>query len=167
MAINNNKHQGSSSLNEEVGVLKRREIEAEVLGPLLRKIEQQLGRTKTRALLQETIIDIAKQQGAELASRSGNPTLGSFASLKEPWIRGGALEIDILDKSETEYSFNVTRCRYAEMYKKLGLEDLGSLLSCARDFNMATGFNKRIKLRRTQTIMDGASHCDFRYTIKN
>ena len=81
--------------------------------------------------------------------------------------RGGALEIDVLDKSETEYSFNVTRCRYAEMYKKLGLEDLGSLLSCARDFNMATGFNKRIKLRRTQTIMDGASHCDFRYTIKN
>ena len=58
--MNNNKHQGSSSLNEEVGVLKRREIEAAVLGPLLRKIEQQLGRTKTRALLQETIIDIAK-----------------------------------------------------------------------------------------------------------
>ena len=78
MVINNNKHQGSSSLNEEVGVLKRREIEAEVLGPLLRKIELQLGRTKTRELLQETIIDIAKQQGAELASRSGNPTVASL-----------------------------------------------------------------------------------------
>ena len=117
--------------------------------------------------MRETIIEIAKQQGAELASRSGNPTLDQFASLKEPWMRGGALEIDVLSRSKTEYSFNVTRCRYAEMYQSLGMDDLGSLLSCARDFNMVTGFNSRIKLSRTQTIMEGASHCDFRYTLNN
>jgi len=28
---------------------------------------------------------------------------------------------------------------------------------------MAEGFGPEIKLTRTQTIMQGASHCDFRY----
>ena len=63
-------------------------------------------------------------------------------------------------------SFNVTRCRYAEMYRELGMADLGGIFSCGRDGALSTGFNSRIKLARTQTIMEGASHCDFRYTIE-
>jgi hypothetical protein len=31
---------------------------------------------------------------------------------------------------------------------------------------MAEGFGPDIQLTRTQTIMQGASHCDFRYTRK-
>jgi hypothetical protein len=38
--------------------------------------------------------------------------------------------------------------------------------SCARDFALINGFNEKISLRRTQTIMDGADHCDFCYTAK-
>jgi hypothetical protein len=31
---------------------------------------------------------------------------------------------------------------------------------------MAEGFSSTIELRRTQTIMEGASHCDFRFRAK-
>jgi L-2-amino-thiazoline-4-carboxylic acid hydrolase-like protein len=31
---------------------------------------------------------------------------------------------------------------------------------------MAEGFGADVQLIRTQTIMQGASHCDFRYTLK-
>jgi hypothetical protein len=31
---------------------------------------------------------------------------------------------------------------------------------------MAEGFGADVQLTRTQTIMQGASHCDFRYTLK-
>ena len=61
---------------------------------------------------------------------------------------------------------NVTRCRYAEMYEELGLQELGYMLSCARDFAMIDGFNPRINLTRTQTIMEGANHCDFLFELK-
>jgi hypothetical protein len=30
---------------------------------------------------------------------------------------------------------------------------------------MAEGFGANVQLARTQTIMQGASHCDFRYTL--
>jgi hypothetical protein len=62
--------------------------------------------------------------------------------------------------------FNVKRCRYAEYFKELGLPELGALFHCARDFAMIEGFDAGIVLKRTQTIMEGASHCDFRFQKK-
>ena len=57
------------------------------------------------------------------------------------------------------------RCKYAEMYKELGLADMGFIFSCGRDGSMYSGFNENIKLERTQTIMQGAAYCDFRLSI--
>ena len=77
--------------------------------------------------------------------------------------KGRALEIELIEKSAERLDFNVVRCRYAEMYRALGLADLGSSLSCQRDFALVQGFNPEIQLTRTQTIMDGAPFCDFRF----
>jgi hypothetical protein len=34
------------------------------------------------------------------------------------------------------------------------------------DFDHAEGFGAGVKLTRTQTIMQGASHCNFRYRLE-
>jgi hypothetical protein len=60
----------------------------------------------------------------------------------------------------------VTKCGYAEMYRRLGLEDLGKLMSCSRDFPRQDGFNPAIRLKRKTTIMEGGERCDFRYVAK-
>jgi L-2-amino-thiazoline-4-carboxylic acid hydrolase len=57
----------------------------------------------------------------------------------------------------------VAECRYAEFYQELGEPELGFLLVCSADLSLADGFGPDVKLTRTQTIMQGASHCDFRY----
>jgi hypothetical protein len=49
------------------------------------------------------------------------------------------------------------------MYHHLGIPELGDTLSCSRDFALIEGFNPEIRLNRTQTIMQGAAWCDFRY----
>ena len=72
----------------------------------------------------------------------------------------------MLEQTENTFFFNVTRCRFAEAYEKLGIMELGVALSCCRDFGFIEGFNPKIKLVRTQTIMEGAPICDFRYTLK-
>ena len=56
-----------------------------------------------------------------------------------------------------------TRCRYAEIYRDLGLGALGAFLSCNRDGAFCEGYDSRLELTRTQTIMSGAWHCNFRY----
>ena len=52
------------------------------------------------------------------------------------------------------------------MYHALGLADVGATLSCQRDYALAQGFNPAIQLERTHTIMEGASHCDFRFRLE-
>ena len=86
--------------------------------------------------------------------------------MKTYWESGGAYEKEELELSETKYDFNIKRCRYAEMYKELGLAELGVVLSCGRDFEMIKGFNPRMTLVRTKTIMEGHDICDFRITLK-
>jgi hypothetical protein len=73
--------------------------------------------------------------------------------------------MDVLVQNEKFFAFNVTRCRYAEMYRELGIPELGAVLSCHRDGEFCRGYNPAIGFERTQTIMQGATHCDFRYTL--
>ena len=148
-------------------LLERREIEARIVGPLIRAFQAELGEERTLEIVRRVIADLARQDGAELARRLGEATLSAFAGTLDRWSAGGALEIDLIETSSDRLSFNVTRCRYAELYQALGLADLGSSLSCQRDFALVQGFNPDIALERTQTIMQGASHCDFRFRLSN
>ena len=92
----------------------------------------------------------------------GNP-LAHLVKSQANWLKGDALTIEVRHVDDTAYDFDVTRCRYAEMYRALGIPELGAILSCGRDFALGEGFNPDLKLTRTQTIMEGAPCCDFRY----
>ena len=149
----------------EIGVLKRREIEARVVGPIIDRFSEEFGRDRVVELLGDIIVGVAKGQGEALADVMGGKDLTFFADSMEAWTRGGSLEIDVVEKSPDRFAFNVTRCKYAEMYAELGMADLGAALSCNRDGTMVEGFNPDIAFTRTQTIMGGASHCDFVYEL--
>src|SRR5215472_1453334 len=146
-------------------LLEQREIEARIVGPLIRAFADELGEERALALVARVIRGLARQSGAELARLLGEQTLEAFARTLDRWREKGALELDILEQSPERLSFNVTRCRYAEMYRALGLADLGASLSCQRDYALAQGFNPDIELTRTQTIMEGAPFCDFRFRL--
>lgn len=150
----------------EIGVLKRREIEARIIGPFVEALSKEFDRERVLAILSDTIIDIARKQGAERAAAVGDNSLMAFSQSAGDWRKGNALEIDILEQNEERYSFNVTRCRYAEMYRSLGMGELGAILSCNRDYSLIEGFNPEIELVREQTIMQGAPCCTFRYARK-
>ena len=149
-----------------ISILQQRRIEANLIKALLPAFERELGREKTRQILTEVIAELARRTGEELRQTVPDDSLPSLASTWEPWLRDDALETEVLKLSDDAYHFNVTRCRYAEMYAELGLEELGYTLSCNRDASLVQGFSDRITLTRTQTIMEGAPFCDFRYNRK-
>ena len=149
----------------EIGVLKRREIEARILAPLIAAFAAEFGHERVVEIAQRVIVDIARRQGRALAEQMGGKSLPHFVQSKENWVKGGALAIEVLQASDTAYDFNVTRCRYAEMYRALGIPELGAVLSCGRDGALGEGFNAGLTLTRTQTIMEGAPVCDFRYRL--
>ena len=149
-----------------VGVLIRREIEARLLVPMIEALSKEFGRERVLEVARDTIVDIARRQGTQLADNLGGGTLEHLAAALESWQAGDAMQMDILEQTDIKFSFNVRRCRYAEMYQSLGIAELGVLLSCNRDQALIEGFNPAITLSRSQTIMEGASFCDFRYELK-
>ncbi len=150
----------------ELGILARRKIEAAIIAPIYDEMREAIGEDKARDILSRAIRRAAIEAGAEMASRApGGADLESFKAIQHLWTKGDALSIEVLDSAPGVFDFNVTRCRYAETYRAMGLGDIGAILSCNRDGAFCEGYDPRIKLTRTQTIMGGASHCDFRFRV--
>jgi hypothetical protein len=156
-------HLPPDTLNARIGVLARREVEARMLAPLIEALGAEFGRERVIEIVRETIIRIAQAQGAVLAESMGSDGLPALAESLRFWTQDNALEIEVLEQSEQAFEFNVTRCRYAELYRALGIPELGAVFSCNRDGALIEGFNPDVKFTRTQTIMQGAPFCDFRY----
>lgn len=151
----------------ELPILELRRIEANVIKPIYEEMVDRLGREQAQSILGSAIEKAAIEQGKTIADSTENgPSLRAFITLFERWKMGGALEVEVLHEADDQFDFNVTRCRYAEMYKDLDMGDIGHLLSCGRDGSFCTGYDPRIELDRGQTIMGGAGHCDFRYKFK-
>jgi hypothetical protein len=148
-----------------VGLLNRREIEARVLSALLVLLSTEFDRERVWQITRKVIQEIAHQQGAQLGTSVEANDLEHFAAAQEPWKKDNAIQTEVLELTHKKFSFNVFRCRYAEMYQHLGIPELGKMLSCDRDFAFIDGFNPNIKLCRTQTIMEGADICDFRFEV--
>jgi hypothetical protein len=146
-----------------VGVLTRREIEARILAPVVDALGQEFGRDRVIEIVRDVVVRLAREQGRAMAEARHDVSLSSFAGTLEPWTRDGALTMAVREQTEEELAFDVTRCRYAEMYRALGIPELGAVLSCNRDAALIEGFNPEVRFSRTQTIMGGATHCDFRY----
>ena len=152
---------------QPVGHLQRRKIEGRVLVPLIAACREKFGVEATRELVTAFIEKESAADGVKSAERFGNDMAGLRRIAEEVWGGpGGGIELQVLEESRDRFDFNVTRCRYAELYKEWGLSDLGFQLQCSRDHAMLQGFNGEFELERAQTIMQGASCCDFRFRKK-
>jgi hypothetical protein len=149
---------------EGLSMLEKRKIEAEILKEVYETLKASHGEAVAKATIAESVRRSAIEQARQFAAAApGGPSLKAFQDVMPLWTKGGALEIDVQEKTDTSFVFNVVRCRYAETYKAMGLGEIGHLLSCNRDGAFCEGYDPRLKLERSQTIMQGASHCDFKY----
>lgn len=150
-----------------ITLLEQRQIEANVLVPMIKAFQAEFGVEQANAVARRVITALARKHGEAIAAAQGdgNP-IEQMASGLSRFSAGGALAVEEVEHSSDAYAFNITHCGYAEFYKKMGVPELGFLLSCSRDFALTEGMNPDLQLTRTQTIMQGASHCDFRFRLK-
>ena len=147
-----------------VPVIQQAKIQAQVLIPLIKTLQTELGVERANALVRKALGDTYRCYGEEFWRRKNEKNLGkTMASAFDTYAAENALDYTVIEQSQDAFAIDVTGCRYADFYRELGEPELGFLLVCSADFDTATGFDSDIKLTRTQTIMQGAGHCDFRY----
>jgi hypothetical protein len=152
----------------ELPVLLKRRLQAEVIGPIHAELVAELGRERADAILDAAIKKAAIAEGKSFAAKApgGQTSMADFIKLYEMWTKGGSLEVEVQEASDTTFNFDVTRCKYAETYKAMGLGHIGHLMSCNRDGTFCQGYDPAIKLERKHTIMAGSPRCTFRYSYK-
>jgi L-2-amino-thiazoline-4-carboxylic acid hydrolase len=158
--------QGAHQTPPAISHLMRREIQAPIAACLIREFMKVFGYEKAMDAATAAIRADALTAGRMMADKFGGNTLKELGRIvREMWSEDDAIVISMLEESDKLLSFDVTRCRYVELYDRMGMRELGYCLSCSRDESFARGFNPRIRLLRTQTIMQGAPHCDFRFIL--
>lgn len=148
----------------DLPLLERRRLEAAVLVPVIRAMQAEFGEERVNEVLGKTIRDIARAQGEAERRQHDIATIDDLARRTSNGVlKEGSLIVDVVEQNEQRFGFNVTRCKFVEMYEEMGARDLGPLLSCGRDFAYFEGLAPDLAFNRTQTRMQGASFCDFRY----
>ena len=72
-----------NEINQKIGILLRREIEAKLIVKLADFMSKELGENKSRHIIREVIKGIAIDQGNELSEIKGN-SLEAFIDRQEP-----------------------------------------------------------------------------------
>ena len=147
-----------------IAVIQQAKIQAQVVIPLVKALQTELGATRARSIVRSALGDLYRHYGDVFARAKDAENLGTImASAFATYAREDALDYQVIEQSRDAFAIDVTGCRYAEFYRELGEPELGFLLVCSADFAVAEGVGPDVRLTRTQTIMEGASHCDFRY----
>jgi predicted ArsR family transcriptional regulator len=154
-------------IHPALSLLDKTRIQAQVLVPLLRALRAELGSARADAIVRQALRDWSKQVFAAI----GNGVEGSprrkwaamhtaLAGITEPEVT-----VEMRRHDDDALEFDITACRFAEFFRALGEPELGALLVCETDFDIAAAGGGAVDLTRDQTIMQGAPSCTFRYSF--
>src|SRR5580704_15434406 len=126
-------------IDPKVSLLDKTRIQAQVLLPVLRALRAELGNDKADAIVKQALRDWSKQLFAAIGDGIEGSPRRKWATIQSAWaeVSGSEVEFEILRHDKEVLEFDVTRCRFAEFFRALGEPELGSLLICETDFDIA------------------------------
>ena len=152
-------------VDPKLSLLDKVRIQAQVLVPVLHALRAELGKEKADAIVKQALRDWSKELFAAVGdSVDGSPRrkwAALHTAMGEISEREVTVEMRRQDKEALE--FDITSCRFAEFFRALDEPELGALLLCSTDIDIAAAGEGEVNFTREQTIMQGAPSCTFRY----
>lgn len=145
--------------------LERRAIEVRVAAATHRAIAE----VADERTADEALALAVERMAHEAAGELGEGRTASLGELWDVWQRLGGddrldLHLDALD--EHTLRFHVDRCAYADLYRDLGIPQIGIAFSCRRDRPFAEALVPGVRVEQSTTILEGADRCEFTYTLE-
>jgi predicted ArsR family transcriptional regulator len=152
-------------VDPRLSLLDKTRIQAQVLVPVLRALRSELGQERAEAIVKQALRDWSKQLFAAVGDRVDGSPRSKWAAMHTAMaeITEQAVTVEMRRHDEEALEFDVTHCRFAQFFRALGEPELGALLICETDFDIAAAGGSEVSFRRDQTMMQGAETCTFRY----
>ena len=155
-----------NSANKTISLLEESKIQADVIIPILNALRKELGVERANAIVFDTLRSRLRSRYRELAAKTPGGPKEKWAVMSASMSIGSDIDIEWIDGKLETLAFNVTRCKYAELFRELGEPELGTVMLCELDNHIAEAAGPEIELTRKQTLMRGAPACEFRYRIR-
>ena len=134
-------------------------IQARAVIPIVKALEREVGKARAHALVGTAIAnDYARWQARRIPARNLHPREGANDVFP--------VERQVVDDSADTFAVNMTSCRFADYFRSIGEPEIGALLTCGVDFANEALQRPAWQFTRTQTLMQGAPYCDFRWRMK-
>ena len=155
-------------VDPNISLLTKVRIQAQVLVPIMRALRSELGKDKADAIVRSALRDWSKQVFADIGHEIEGSKRRKWATLQaaltDATEREVTYETHRQDKEALE--FDVTSCRFANFFRALDEPELGALLVCRTDFDIAAVSDGAVSLDRKDTLMQGGPCCTFRYNFE-
>jgi hypothetical protein len=152
-------------VDPKLSLLEKVRIQAQVLVPVLRALRAELGKEKADSIVKDALRHWSK----DLFAGIGNIVEGSprrkWAAMHTAMadITERDVTVEMRRKDKEALDFDITHCRFADFFRALGEPELGALLICETDHDIAAAGKGEVSFTREQTLMQGAPSCTFRY----
>jgi predicted ArsR family transcriptional regulator len=152
-------------VDPKLSLLDKTRIQAQVLVPVLRALRSELGREKADAIVKQALRDWSKQLFTAIGDGVDGSPRRKWAAMHTAMaeITEHDVTVEMRRHDEEALEFDITHCRFAEFFGALGEPELGALLICETDFDIAATGGGEVGFTRDHTIMQGAPSCTFRY----
>jgi len=134
-------------------------IQARAVVPIVRALEKELGKSKAHELVGQAIAESWADFTVSRSEPAPDPRGNGQNSF--PTTRVIAKDVD------DEYAVNMTHCAFADYFKQINEPEIGALITCGVDYAVEERMRPDWDFKRTQTLMQGAEHCDFCWTRKS
>ena len=133
-------------------------IQARALIPVVKALEAELGKEKAHSVvgraIAESYAEFAASRTSERNTHPGDDVSGGFDYPSEG---------EVVERTDNAYATNITSCAFAEYFRTIGEPEIGALLTCGVDFAVNDKTRPDWEFTRSQTLMQGAAFCDFRW----
>lgn len=139
-------------------VLEATKIQARAVIPIVRALERELGKQRAHAIVGQAIADNYVAWREKIGFTEDSHPRGEADS-------GPAFPVEqqVVTDTEEEYGHNITGCAFADYFRSIGEPEVGALMCCGVDFAAEARMRPGWEFTRTQTRMQGAPFCDFRW----
>ena len=133
--------------------------------PVLHGLARELGEDHFLDVLQKVAFESTLKSREATARKLPCNDFASFTgSGSEPSHFGKhVLTREIVEDTPQAFELKVTECLWAKTFREMGAAEIGYALLCHTDYADCQGFNPRITLIRSKTLMQGDDCCNHRF----
>lgn len=132
---------------------------------VMKGLAKELGEEQFFAALKKAGYESALQSGQENASKLPCSDFAAYAAMARgsSFFGEHVITKEIVEDSPEAIEVKVTECLWAKVFREMGAEEIGYLFICHPDYADCQGFNPRITMIRSKTLMQGDDCCNHRF----